>query len=436
MRHWINALSTLIFPAIVAGFVALVWNTTFGLITLCIWFFLALWSERQNISFFESWVNSPKPGPLPAVTPRWDQVFKGLIKIQKRQRASEAALSRALDRFEQAARALPDAVILLNNASQIEWCNTRAEEYFQLKLNRDRSVQIDYLLRQPAFRAFVSSSDVETTLNLRLPRTGTDRLVSIQMIPFGHEQRLLLAQDITEREQLEITRRDFVANISHELRTPLTVIQGFLETFEDDPTDNPELLARGVELMSDQSRRMNRLITDLLALSRLETSSTAQEDIVDVSKLAHEVGAEARTLSNKKHQINIHAASDLKILGAEDEIRSALSNLVSNAVRYSPTGGTIGISWGLVHHEPVFSCQDQGVGIAAEHLNRLTERFYRVDKGRSRETGGTGLGLAIVKHVLNRHDAQLKISSQPGRGSEFSIHFSSKKIAPQKELAV
>ena len=151
-------------------------------------------------------------------------------------------MSRALDRFEQAARALPDAVILLNNASQIEWCNTRAEEYFQLKLDRDRGVQIDYLLRQPTFRAFVSSPDVDTTLKLRLPRTGTDRLVSIQMIPFGHEQRLLLAQDITEREQLEITRRDFVANISHELRTPLTVIQGFLETFEDDPTDNPELL--------------------------------------------------------------------------------------------------------------------------------------------------------------------------------------------------
>ncbi|MDA0236906.1 MAG: phosphate regulon sensor histidine kinase PhoR [Proteobacteria bacterium] len=436
MRHWITALLTLIFPAIVAGFVALVWDTTFGLITLCIWLFIALWSERQIISSFESWINSPEPGSPPAVTSRWDRVFKGLIKIQKRQQASEAALSHALDRFEQAARALPDAVILLNKASQIEWCNTRAEEYFQLKLNRDRGVQIDYLLRQPAFRTFMSGPDVETTLNLRLPRTGIDRLISIQMIPFGHEQGLLLAQDITEQEQIETTRRDFVANISHELRTPLTVIQGFLETFEDDPADNPELLARGIELMSDQSRRMNRLITDLLALSRLETSNAAQEEVVDVSKLAHEVAAEGRTLSNKKHIIDIQAASDLKILGAEDEIRSALSNLVSNAVRYSPAGGTISIRWGLVRDEPVFSCQDQGVGIAADHIARLTERFYRVDKGRSRETGGTGLGLAIVKHVLNRHEARLKITSQPGQGSEFSIHFSSKKIVPQQEPAV
>ena len=436
MRHWINAFVTLIFPTVVAGLVALIWNTTLGLITLCLWLFVALWSERQNISFFESWLNAPKPGSRPAVTARWEQVFKGLTKIQKHQRASEAALSRALDRFEQAARALPDAVILVNKASQIEWCNTRAEEYFQLKLNRDHGVQIDYLLRHPAFRVFMSNPDPEITLTLRLPRTGADRLVSVQMIPFGHEQGLLLAQDITEREQLEITRRDFVANISHELRTPLTVIQGFLETFEDVPSDNPEIFARGVELMSDQSRRMNRLITDLLALSRLENSSVVHEDIIDVSKLTHHVAAEARTLSNNKHRIDIHTASDLKILGAEDEIRSALSNLVSNAVRYSPTGGTITISWALIHDEPVFSCKDQGVGIAAEHLERLTERFYRVDKGRSQETGGTGLGLAIVKHVLNRHDARLKITSNPGRGSDFSIFFSSEKIAPQQELAV
>ena len=436
MRHWINAFVTLIFPTVVAGLVALIWNTTLGLITLCLWLFVALWSERQNISFFESWLNAPKPGSRPAVTARWEQVFKGLTKIQKRQRASEAALSRALDRFEQAARALPDAVILVNKASQIEWCNTRAEEYFQLKLNRDHGVQIDYLLRHPAFRVFMSNPDPEITLTLRLPRTGADRLVSVQMIPFGHEQGLLLAQDITEREQLEITRRDFVANISHELRTPLTVIQGFLETFEDVPSDNPEIFARGVELMSDQSRRMNRLITDLLALSRLENSSVVHEDVIDVSKLTHHVAAEARTLSNNKHRIDIHTASDLKILGAEDEIRSALSNLVSNAVRYSPTGGTITISWALIHDEPVFSCKDQGVGIAAEHLERLTERFYRVDKGRSQETGGTGLGLAIVKHVLNRHDARLKITSNPGRGSDFSIFFSSEKIAPQQELAV
>lgn len=251
------------------------------------------------------------------------------------------------------------------------------------------------------------------------------------MIPFGNEQSLLLARDITEREQLEVTRRDFVANISHELRTPLTVIQGFLETFEDNPADDPELLTRGVKLMSDQSHRMNRLITDLLALSRLETSESPEEEVINMFRLIQSISAEAKALSTKNHIVDVQAANDLNILGSEEEIRSALSNLVSNAVRYSPNGGTISIKWTLVDNEPVFSCQDQGVGIAPEHLSRLTERFYRVDKSRSQETGGTGLGLAIVKHIVNRHNAKLKITSEPNKGSQFSIQFSKDAIVSQ-----
>jgi two-component system phosphate regulon sensor histidine kinase PhoR len=244
----------------------------------------------------------------------------------------------------------------------------------------------------------------------------------------------LLARDITEREQLEITRRDFVANISHELRTPLTVIQGFLETFDGNPAENPQLLSRGVKLMSDQSRRMNRLITDLLALSRLETSNAPPEEVIYMSKLIDDVRTEGQALSTSNHEFEIQALPDLNILGAEDEIRSAVSNLVSNAVRYSPAGGKISIVWSLINGEPVFSCEDQGVGIPLEHLGRITERFYRVDKSRSQETGGTGLGLAIVKHVLNRHGATLRIDSEPRRGSKFTIHFLNEKIAPQKSL--
>ena len=358
-------------------------------------------------------------------------MFKSFIKIQKNQRLSESELNRALDRFEQAVRALPDGVILLNNSHQIDWCNTKAEEYFQLTFTRDQGVQIDYLLRQPSFRTFMHNPDPEISLNLRLPRMGIDRLVAIQMIPFGNEQSLLLARDITEREQLEVTRRDFVANISHELRTPLTVIQGFLETFEDNPADDPELLTRGVKLMSDQSHRMNRLITDLLALSRLETSESPEEEVINMFRLIQSISAEAKALSTKNHIVDVQAANDLNFLGSEEEIRSALSNLVSNAVRYSPNGGTISIKWTLVDNEPVFSCQDQGVGVAPEHLSRLTERFYRVDKSRSQETGGTGLGLAIVKHIVNRHNAKLKITSEPNKGSQFSIQFSKDAIVSQ-----
>lgn len=406
-----------------AGAFALIWGTLVGLSTLCFLLFIALWSERQKLFLFDNWLNSPDRNRLPNLNPAWDRVFKSFIKIEKNQKASEAELNRALTRFEQAARALPDAVILLSNSHQIEWCNTKAEEYFQLELDRDQGVQIDYLLRQPSFRAFMRSQDMAASLSLRLPRPSIDRQVSMQMIPFGEEQTLLLARDVTEREQLEVTRRDFVANISHELRTPLTVIQGFLETFEDNPAEDTKLLTRGVKLMSDQSQRMNRLITDLLALSRLETSDAPPQEVVHMSRLIESVRVEAQALSTEKHNIDVHASADLKILGCEEEIRSALSNLVSNAVRYSPKGGTISIEWALIDQDPVFSCQDQGVGIAPEHISRLTERFYRVDKSRSQETGGTGLGLAIVKHILNRHNAKLEISSEPNKGSQFSIRF-------------
>ena len=406
-----------------AGVFALIWGTLVGLSTLCFLLFIALWSERQKLSLFDNWLNSPDRNRLPNLNPAWDRVFKSFIKIEKNQKASEAELNRALTRFEQAARALPDAVILLSNSRQFEWCNTKAEEYFQLELDRDQGVQIDYLLRQPSFRAFMRSQDMAASLSLRLPRPSIDRQVSMQMIPFGEEQTLLLARDVTEREQLEVTRRDFVANISHELRTPLTVIQGFLETFEDNPAEDTKLLTRGVKLMSDQSQRMNRLITDLLALSRLETSDAPPQEVVHMSRLIESVRVEAQALSTEKHNIDVHASADLKILGCEEEIRSALSNLVSNAVRYSPKGGTISIEWALIDQDPVFSCQDQGVGIAPEHISRLTERFYRVDKSRSQETGGTGLGLAIVKHILNRHNAKLEISSEPNKGSQFSIRF-------------
>ncbi|MDC1310882.1 phosphate regulon sensor histidine kinase PhoR [Burkholderiales bacterium] len=431
MRHWLNALLTLFFPILTAGFFALIWGLTVGLSTLCVWLLIALWSERQKLSLFDSWLNSPNRDALPSLNPGWDRVFKSFIKIQKKQRLSKSELNRALDRFEQAVRALPDAVILLNNSRQIEWCNTKAEEYFQITFNRDQGVQIDYLLRQPSFRNFMRNVDLETSLNLRLPRMGIDRLVAIQMIPFGDNQSLLLARDITEREQLEVTRRDFIANISHELRTPLTVIQGFLETFEDNPAADPELLTRGVKLMSDQSHRMNRLITDLLALTRLETSEPPEGEVINMLSLIQSISLEAEALSTKNHIVNVQAANNLNILGSEEEIRSALSNLVSNAVRYSPNGGTISIKWALVDNEPVFSCQDQGVGIAPEHLSRLTERFYRVDKSRSQETGGTGLGLAIVKHVLNRHDAKLEITSKTNKGSQFSIRFSKDTVVSQ-----
>ena len=379
--------------------------------------------ERQTLSFFHDWIADPDTSKVPDKTGLWDRVFRSFIQLQKKQKISEAALNRTLDRFEKGAKALPDAVIFLDNTNRILWCNPKAEEYFQLRLSRDKGFQIDYLIRQTAFRTFLKKEASSEPSTIQLAGGRVQRYVSLQIVSFGQNQKLLLAQDVTDREKLDTTRRDFIANVSHELRTPLTVIQGYLETFEEDPTEDPELLARGIELMSDQSRRMNRLVEDLLTLSRLETSDALQDETINVSSMLSAISHEAEALSKSNHRVHLDIEDGLDLIGAQDEIRSAFTNLVSNAIRYSPNGGDINLRWYSSSDTAIFSCKDQGVGIDTQHIDRLTERFYRVDKSRSRETGGTGLGLAIVKHVLNRHGATLNISSVPGEGSMFSAIF-------------
>jgi two-component system phosphate regulon sensor histidine kinase PhoR len=259
------------------------------------------------------------------------------------------------------------------------------------------------------------------------------RVIAIQIVPYGSAQKLLLARDVTTGEKLETMRRDFVANVSHELRTPLTVIQGYLETFEDEEMRDAETLKRGIELMSDQSSRMTRLVSDLLTLSKLETSSDSlKEDYIDIPALLKNLESESNALSAGKHQLIFSVDANLCLIGIEEEIRSAFANLVSNAIRYSPNGGNIKITWGTVDNHPTFSCRDSGIGIERQHIERLTERFYRIDKSRSRETGGTGLGLAIVKHIANRHSADLVIKSRLGEGSSFSLRFPPTRETPTR----
>ena len=385
--------------------------------------------ERQRLLSFNAWLSTPEESSFPTFPGLWEQILTSFVKLRKKQSQTEISLNRTLGQLELGAKALPDAVVFLGEENHIEWCNTRAEEYLQISLKRDRGVQIDYLLRQPIFRKFLSEGQQEGPLKLHLSSSVKEIILSVQVVPYGDKQKLLIAQDITERERQETMRRDFIANVSHELRTPLTVIQGYLETFEDEASPEPELLQRGLELMSDQSRRMNRLVTDLLALSRLETSDEITETVADIPSLIEQLVEETKALSSGRHDLQVEIAPQLKIMCAEDEIRSAFSNIMSNAVRYAPDGGSIKISWDLNGEAPEFKCKDEGVGIAVQHLSRLTERFYRVDKSRSRESGGTGLGLAIVKHVLNRHHAKLSINSTLGQGSEFSIRFPEETIA-------
>jgi two-component system phosphate regulon sensor histidine kinase PhoR len=248
------------------------------------------------------------------------------------------------------------------------------------------------------------------------------------VVPYGEDQRLVLTRDVTQFKQVERMRREFVANVSHELRTPLTVISGFLETLRDEK--DAAAARRYIDLMNEQSRRMQHLVEDLLTLSSLESSPPPPlEERIEMGPLLDRLGAEARALSGGRHRIEVEAQSNVGLLGSEKEISSAFGNLVSNAIRYTPEGGTVRLKWHDTSDGAAFDVEDTGIGIAAEHIPRLTERFYRVDRGRSRESGGTGLGLAIVKHALGRHGAMLDVASKPGEGSRFTARFAGPRVS-------
>jgi two-component system phosphate regulon sensor histidine kinase PhoR len=348
----------------------------------------------------------------------------------RRQTHIESRLAAALTRFQQAGAALPE-VSSLDEADRIEWCNPRAETYFGLDNQRDRGQQITYLIRNPQFVRYLETGSFTEPLLLRLTRGDAELLLSIQLVPYGGSEKLLLSRDVTRWERLETTRRDFVANVSHELRTPLTVLNGFLETLNDLSRPDPEMLRRSLELMTEQTVRMNQLVEDLLTLSRLEsTHNPPREEYVDVPGLAQTLYREAQALSAKRHRIALRLDTPHGLKGSAEELRSAFGNLISNAVRYTPDGGEIEIRWTMREGEPAFQVRDTGIGIEPQHIPRLTERFYRVDRSRSRSTGGTGLGLAIVKHVLSRHQAHLEIHSDPGRGSTFTAVFPAARSMP------
>ena len=383
-----------------------------------------LWQEFR----LARWLENPDEVEPPDATGTWGDIFYRLQKLQKRQRASRGQLTSALEQFEHAAMAVPDGMVILNGSEQIEWCNPASRKYMGLDCERDRGQFIRYLLRQAQFLDFLDAADYSRRLICKSP-VNRELTLSLQLVPFGESQKLLVARDITDLERVDAMRRDFIANVSHELRTPLTVVGGFVETLADAHDLPAAETRRYFDLMLDHTRRMQRLLDDLLTLSRLESADHGLKDEpVNVAELAHSLKAEAESLSRGRHRVNLQLESGASLKGSLQEIRSALGNLVSNAVRYTPEGGEITLVWRERAGEGVFSVTDTGEGIAAEHIPRLTERFYRVDRSRSRETGGTGLGLAIVKHVLTRHGARLEIQSTPGKGSTFSAIFPSARL--------
>jgi two-component system phosphate regulon sensor histidine kinase PhoR len=385
-----------------------------------------------HISMLLKWLRHPTPEAEPQSFGVWDEAFAALYRMLRRQRRSESQLTATLNDFQLAGAAMPDGMVILDQADRIEWCNPRAERHFGLDRQRDSGQQITYLVRHPQFAEKLRSQNYSEALTLRQFR-GSDLILSIQIVPYGDRQKLVISRDITDLERVETMRRDFIANVSHELRTPLTVLSGFLETISDSRAADNDLLRRSLPLMMDQARRMQNLIEDLLALSRLESASTPlRDERVNVPDLARTLYHDAMALSAGRHRIVLELECGDWLIGSEDELRSAFSNLIGNAIRYTPESGEVAISWQRCGDQAVFAVRDNGIGIQPQHIPRLTERFYRVDRSRSRETGGTGLGLAIVKHVLNRHQGWLEVVSEPGRGSTFSARFPAQRVVPEE----
>lgn len=394
---------------------------------------IAVVYHARHVAALLRWLGNPTLDTVPGGKGIWDDIYAGLYRLLRRQRQSTSQLSATLEDFRRAGAAMPDGLVILDARDHIEWCNPRAEQHFGLQLARDEGQSITYMVRQPRFAEYLSRAQYDEPLLLRQARTG-DRVLAVQLVPYGNREKLLLSRDVTDLERVETMRRDFVANVSHELRTPLTVLCGFLETLSDAPPAEREgLLTRSVPLMLGQAQRMERLVSDLLTLSRLESGhNPVRHDEVDVPAVIRAIHHEAQALSGGRHHVVLEAMHDGKLRGAEDELRSAFGNLVSNAIRYTPAGGEVRLSWKADVTDgnggAVFAVRDTGIGIAPQHVPRLTERFYRVDRGRSRETGGTGLGLAIVKHVVNRHAARLEVTSEPGQGSCFSVIFPETRV--------
>ncbi|MDZ7657257.1 MAG: phosphate regulon sensor histidine kinase PhoR [Sulfurimicrobium sp.] len=417
----------LLWPPLAAALMALIIWPVFGPVSALLFFggfVLLLWLRHaMHLNALICWLRAAPGTEVPEASGVWDDVFSVLYRSGRLRSTRQDELSVVLERFQRAAEAMPDGIIMVNEAGQIEWCNPAAEKQFDISNQRDHGQRLSYLVRQAQFTEYLIADNDGEPLVMK-PARNTDLTLSIQLVPFGDRQKLLLSRDVTQLERVETMRRDFIANVSHELRTPLTVVGGFLEGFADAEQINMEQSRRHFQLMLDQTRRMQGLVDDLLTLSRLESNQERiSEETVDVKTLIETLHKEAISLSAGRHRLNLEIHTGARLAGNERELRSAFGNLVSNAVRYTPEGGEIVLRWSLKDQEARFCVQDSGIGIEPQYISRLTERFYRVDRGRSRETGGTGLGLSIVKHILTRHQGHLEVESTPGKGSTFCACF-------------
>ncbi|MBS0316914.1 MAG: phosphate regulon sensor histidine kinase PhoR [Proteobacteria bacterium] len=425
----------------VAGWrVHAMWGAVAGVILAGLaWLALDAWNAARVLR----WMRQGGEGAVPAARSLWGE-FAERSRRLLRQRAGETRAAEAqLDEFLAAIQASPNGVVLLDGQGRIEWCNQITAQHFGIEAPRDLQQQIGNLVRDPDFAAYCAGGDFsrEVVIAGRASSPALPVRISVQLHPYGAGRRLLLSRDVTALARADAMRRDFVANVSHEIRTPLTVLAGFVETLRTLPLSDTER-ARYLDLMRQQAARMQTLVSDLLTLSRLEggplpglSESTALEGLLarclqDARALSALVARRETPGHDLRYAPPPGSGAAVQIAGSPDELQSAVANLLSNAVRYTPVGGVIELAWQLLPDGRLaLSVQDSGPGIAAEHIPRLTERFYRVDRSRSRETGGTGLGLAIVKHVAERHGAELAIDSTPGCGARFTLLFPASRVS-------
>jgi len=377
------------------------------------------------LSRLHHWAALPRQRELPFGFGSWGHAFDRIGRYMRQDAGERTETATELERLHAAVDLLPDGLVVLDRFDHVQWSNRAAQDLHGIFGTRR---PIDHFVRQPEFLAYLRDGDFSRSVTMALPSTPGRRF-ALKIVPTDEAYRLLVTRDITETSRLEQMRRDFVANVSHEIRTPLTVVAGFVETLLDMELPAEER-RRCLEMVQKQTTTMQRLVEDLLTLATLESTSLPPEhSAVAVEPLLQAVVADVRALSAGRHPVELRIETDAGLRGAPAELDSAVRNLLTNAVRYTPDGGTITVDWRLIEGEGVLSVRDTGIGIAAEHLPRLTERFYRVDRGRSRDTGGTGLGLAIVKHVAQRHHARLEIESRVGYGSTFSLRFPAARVA-------
>ncbi len=391
-------------------------------------FSLLIWHYHQ-LYRLSDWLLNQRSFNPPEGEGAWEQVFEGIYHLQHRNRKKRNELADLIRRFRDGAEAVPDAVVVLQNDLSIVWCNQLALKVLGLQWPTDHGQRLDNLIREPKFAKYMHKGEFDDALELDNGHS-VEQVLEFRVMPYASTQLMVVVRDVTRLKQLEQMRKDFVANVSHELRTPLTVVTGYLEMMEGDMMPPPAMWNKAQNTMLEQCKRMDSLVSQLLSLSRIEGARRQDNDkAINVPQLLGYIHTEANSINQDKgHELIFNIDKTLDIKGSEDELRSAFSNLVFNAIHYTKPGGKVEVCWQRKNNKACFSVTDNGDGIAPEHINRLTERFYRVDKARSRTTGGSGLGLAITKHVLTRHDSKLNISSEVNKGSCFSFEFSIDKI--------